>query len=193
MGQVLRDLSDMADYLLLGLVVAAVSSLLLAPRRRRSGSSWLRALCSAGTDVAGIASVVGVLVVTLQPRYWGGGRSVSLVPFSDLRSLLTDGWGTSWIVTQLLGNVLLFLPLGLLLPLRVASFRSARWLLAFAALLSAVVEAVQYLLPLGRSVAADDLLLNVTGAGVGYLCSRLLPGVEAVRQPGSALDDGTAA
>jgi glycopeptide antibiotics resistance protein len=69
------------------------------------------------------------------------------------------------------GNVLLFLPLGILLPSVSAKFDSLARVLAVAFALSAFVEAVQFmsrLIGTFRTVDVDDVLLNTLGAAVGF-------------------------
>jgi glycopeptide antibiotics resistance protein len=102
----------------------------------------------------------------LTPDPSGAGR-VSLVP---LRDLLTIAPGD--LVVQIGGNLLVFAAAGFLLPVR--------WpvgigtVLIVAAGASTVVEALQYLLDLGRVSSVDDVLLNALGAGLAAALSRPL-------------------
>jgi glycopeptide antibiotics resistance protein len=99
---------------------------------------------------------------------------VNLVPARTVVEIVRDFPGL--VVQQLVGNVALFVPLGFLLPMLGA--RCRRFAPTAAAALSASVgiELVQLglLLALGarRSVDVDDVILNVTGAGLGYLAWR---------------------
>ena len=82
-------------------------------------------------------------------------------------------------VTNFLGNLLAFLPLGLFLPLL---FRRQRrfWLfLLTAALCIAFVELLQLLSRRG-ALDVDDLLLNLPGAILGWLLWRL--GIRRARE-----------
>ncbi len=82
-------------------------------------------------------------------------------------------------VTNFLGNLLAFLPLGLFLPLL---FRRQRrfWLfLLTAALCIAFVELLQLLTRRG-ALDVDDLLLNLPGAILGWLLWRL--GIRRARE-----------
>lgn len=76
--------------------------------------------------------------------------------------------GGSW---QAAGNMLLYLPFGLLLPL---VWKEARWWLtaACALALSLVTELVQPVV--GRSFDVDDLAANTLGALLGYLLFALV-------------------
>jgi len=105
--------------------------------------------------------------------YWEQVKSnLNLVPFRTLRlftGLLSDHRPhlVQAAVVNLFGNVLMFLPLGFLLPL---TFRklTGLWkiLLATASLITAV-ELLQ-LFTLVGSCDIDDLILNLIGATLGY-------------------------
>lgn len=70
-------------------------------------------------------------------------------------------------VVNLVGNVVLFIPLGWFLPHLWARFRGFFKTVFTVILLIAAVEAVQYFTLLG-SCDIDDLILNVFGAMAGY-------------------------
>lgn len=74
---------------------------------------------------------------------------------------------------NLLGNILLFIPLGLLPPL-LSSKMQRFWKVALlAAGIMAAVELAQMLLLVG-TCDVDDLILNVAGAALGYWLFRLI-------------------
>ena len=78
---------------------------------------------------------------------------------------------------QHLGNILLFLPLGVMLPLLHVRFRSLKTLLITAVCLSLSIEIIQFALRLigsARSVDIDDVLLNTLGACLGYALVRIV-------------------
>lgn len=98
---------------------------------------------------------------------------LNLIPFRTLLlqlRLLTDTarpWLIRHAAVNLLGNVILFIPLGIFLPklsLRLQGFW--KMLLATAGIIL-LVESVQVLTLLGRC-DIDDLILNLTGAAIGY-------------------------
>jgi len=99
---------------------------------------------------------------------------INLVPARTMIGIIRDFPGlVTW---QLLGNVVMFVPLGILLPL--LSKRRRRFFLTAAAGLSISlgIELVQLMMLLTlisrRSVDVDDIILNVTGACFGYLAWR---------------------
>lgn len=89
----------------------------------------------------------------------------NLVPvlFRCLIGELTLG---SWVKAMLAGNVLMFVPMGVLLPFACPKL-SRRALLAAAVAIPAVIELLQPLV--GRSLDIDDLLANFIGILLGYL------------------------
>ena len=68
---------------------------------------------------------------------------------------------------NLLGNVVMFVPLGLFLPLIFTKLRKLWRTLFTVTLLIAVVEIAQLFTLLG-SCDVDDLILNLLGAALGY-------------------------
>ena len=146
------------ELLLLSVVLAAVASAvaaLPALRRRDARGAW-----TAVTRVLLAGAVLAVLAVTLT----GGaaGTGVNLVPGEGIRTALRNANSELGLV-NLVGNVVMFVPVGLLLPLATRlRFGGA---VAACAGLSVLVECVQ--LTTGRSLDVDDVLLNTLGGGVG--------------------------
>ena len=70
-------------------------------------------------------------------------------------------------VINLFGNVIMFIPLGFLLPLLFRRLRRLWKVLLTTALAITAVELAQLLTLLG-SCDTDDLILNVLGAAIGY-------------------------
>ncbi|MGE4277764.1 MAG: VanZ family protein [Lawsonibacter sp.] len=91
-----------------------------------------------------------------------------LLPFQEIRRALRHG---SWLMFIQLGNIAMFMPVGFFAALL---WRQARWwkslLAGFAA--SVFIEFIQ--LFIGRVTDIDDVILNSTGALLGYGLFRLL-------------------
>lgn len=115
-----------------------------------------------------------VVTVTLFPVAVGFGRGevgLNIVPTRSLLSIAAVGPGQ--ITRQILGNMLMFVPFGLLAPALWARGRSWCRMIALAVFVSVGIELTQYVqvvigLARWRAVDVDDVLLNVTGALVGY-------------------------
>ena len=99
-------------------------------------------------------------------------RQLNLVPFRTLLLFagLLDSGVRSYIVMAVInlgGNIIMFIPLGFLLPRVFPKCTSLpRVLLATAAIITAV-ELIQ-LFTLVGTCDIDDLILNVLGSGLGY-------------------------
>ena len=105
--------------------------------------------------------------------YWEQlGHSVNLVPFSTVSEYLTYLFDGGDMVRQAIinlgGNVIMFIPLGVFLPLLWEKPRRfLPHLLATAAIITSV-ELIQ-LLTLRGTLDIDDLILNIVGSAVGYI------------------------
>lgn len=143
-------------------MLAAALALLDAVVRRWRGARPERAAVDALVDGLLLVSVFVVVLATLWPSGEHGEHSeVNLVPLVDVLDT-RDG------VVNLVGNVALFAPLGLLAPIRFPVLRSVWRVGAGAAAVSALIEALQYLLLTGRHSDINDIIFNTTGALVGY-------------------------
>lgn len=79
-------------------------------------------------------------------------------------------------IGNVLGNILLFVPFGLLFTAITERDRSPAILLLAASLSSATIEATQFAernIPIGRTVDIDDVIWNTIGALAGYLILRM--------------------
>jgi len=133
-------------------------------RRRCRMAGPIQARRSMLTDAAIAAATAPWLVMIFTPNP-GGANRVQLVPFGDL----VDFWAASpgTLAIQVLGNLTVFAAAGFLAPLRRPEHVPVRRVLARAALASALSEALQWALSLGRVSSVDDVLLNATGAAIG--------------------------
>jgi glycopeptide antibiotics resistance protein len=80
---------------------------------------------------------------------------------------------------NIIGNIVLFIPLGILLPFASKRFHSLKRILVFAFCISLSIEVIQFFsrfLGNFRVVDIDDILLNTLGAFIGFrilcLCQR---------------------
>ncbi|MBS6532793.1 MAG: VanZ family protein [Oscillospiraceae bacterium] len=105
-------------------------------------------------------------------RVWGG--SVNLKPFHTIRSYLRfyRSTGSPVSVMNLLGNVVIMVPLGMLLPILFRTMRHFWTCLPLCALTAVGVEWLQWATATGAA-DVDDSILNFLGAALGYLLVRL--------------------
>ena len=104
-------------------------------------------------------------LLSLKPRHLAYlAEHINLIPFS--RDIQPVGYGL---------NVVMFLPLGFLIPTIWQSLGKLRYILAAGCGFSALIEVSQLLSLRGTDV--DDVIMNTLGAVLGYglyrLCSRL--------------------
>src|SRR6185312_16642010 len=99
-------------------------------------------------------------------RRVSSGNALNLVPFRTIAHYFREG---GWVMlVNVPGNVLAFVPVGLILPV-VRGRRTSVWeILLAGAGLSIFIETAQYVS--GRRFAdVDDVVLNALGAVIGYL------------------------
>jgi glycopeptide antibiotics resistance protein len=106
-------------------------------------------------------------------------RRVSLIPFKTIMQfipvLLKNGLMTNSGnphlnagAINIIGNVVVFIPVGILIPLisvRVRRFRATA-ILGFTT--SLAIEILQFLFAEGRTMDTDDLILNTLGVAIGW-------------------------
>jgi len=125
--------------------------------------------------------LIGVLTIAPPPLSRSNGLwGTNLVPvFHSIRCFVPDPGQppTAFFCLQtIFGNIIMFIPLGLMLPLVSERIVSAGKVAATAFIVSLAIEAVQYA---GRWLGSprwsdiDDVLLNVTGALLGYALLRI--------------------
>lgn len=107
----------------------------------------------------------------------GAGASDNFTPFAEINRSLADGSLHS--LAQIVGNALLFVPFGILVPLSFPRLSIVTAVLAAAAA-SATVELVQLTHIAGRMFDIDDVILNVSGALLGGLLVATWRGVAAL-------------
>lgn len=160
--------------------VAVLVVVLVVCLARRAGAKRT-CLCLALTAYLGAVVAVTLFPLPLE-RGMGyaptEGISYNLVPFAGIARTVADAAQTGWwwsIATVIVGgNVLMFVPLGLMLP--ILSERLRRLPAAALALAgcSAAIELVQLVVGLAvagslyRVVDVDDVILNVAGGLIGF-------------------------
>ena len=104
---------------------------------------------------------------------------INLTPFHTITKqfrrlfLIDEPWHIRHSVINLGGNILLFIPMGIFLPLMLPKLRVWWKVFLASAGIVTLVETVQVITLLGRC-DIDDLILNLLGASVGYLLFHLI-------------------
>jgi hypothetical protein len=160
MGAAWRDHSTTIILTLLILPLAGGA----AYRRRRRSRSPREALAEVGL----VCWTLPFLAMLFTPQ--NAPRSVDLVPLHDLPSWVSGGPGTA--IAQVGGNLAVLAGVGFFLPIRFRWARSLPRILLIAAAGAAVIEALQWVLAIGRVSSLDDVLVNSAGAVLAAACSR---------------------
>lgn len=135
--------------------------------RVRCGQEPVRAFRHTAAEAGVVGGTLPWVWMILTPTEGEG--QVILVPLVDLFETLTEASANT--VVQVTANLVLFVPLGFLLPLRFPRLTGVLRMTLIGAVLSAALEIAQYVLDLGRYTSVDDVLMNAAGAGIGaYLC-----------------------
>ena len=132
--------------------------------------------------IAGLLLVVYLGIVfasTVFTRNSDGIWHYELMPFWSWREVIL---GNTYMMTEIILNVILFLPIGILLP--VLFHRMFRWRqgLLIGIFLSAVIEITQLVSCRGL-FEWDDMLHNGTGCMLGCLLTNLVMGVRTGSDP----------
>lgn len=102
-----------------------------------------------------------------------GTKGYNLVPFKTIKNYIKYRHLIMDIsMTNILGNILAFIPLGFFVP---ALWRFARWIIIttlFCGFMSLIVEVVQYKYAVG-SFDVDDIILNTLGGFIGYIVYKI--------------------
>lgn len=103
-----------------------------------------------------------------------GPLQYNLEPLRTVKLYINLDNGVSYTgrLVNLIGNVVVFIPFGVLFPLLLRKFRSLLLLTLWAVPSILLLETFQMLLRVG-SFDVDDLLLNLMGVWVGYLLLRM--------------------
>ncbi|MBA3691514.1 MAG: VanZ family protein [Actinobacteria bacterium] len=181
MEQVLRSVRPLLPLIPLGLGAVISLIVILGCMRTRRGMDWRAAYWRAAVDTVLIATVISIMVLTLPPSI-GAPRTINLVPFEELQGSVGDNG-----LSQLLGNAILFIPLGLVLPWKWVTLRTfARTVMAGIAF-SAAIEVAQFILPTGRQTSVTDVIMNAIGTAFGFF---VFVGTASIRSRGKATTTG---
>lgn len=140
-----------------------------APSGRRPLPLVVRLLVLVVAVAAMVAFAAALARITLQPSPASEALTHSnLHPGRSLRAYL-DQPELRDAAKQIGGNLVLGVPFGILLPVVLPRAGGILRVIALTAAVMLLVELVQGALVTGRAFDIDDVLLNITGAMVGYL------------------------
>jgi glycopeptide antibiotics resistance protein len=142
--------------LLAVLVSGLIAALAAAPALRRRDPP------AAATVAARVLLGGAALSIAGLSLGGGGAEGMNLIPGAGIRDML-DNVNQDLGLLNVFGNVLMYMPVGALLPL--ATTLSPRAAITACAAMSVTIEALQ--LVTARSLDVDDVLLNTIGGLIG--------------------------
>jgi glycopeptide antibiotics resistance protein len=151
--------------------IVLLSGVLAWWRARRLG--WPSALRATLPDTTLLVALAAIAVLTLGQPLDPQVERVNLIPFRDLLWALDGQVEPAVAVTELVANVLLFVPLGSALAMR-HPLASVWRIAGVAAGVSLVVEVAQAVMDTGRLADVTDVLANTAGAILGALLWALI-------------------
>lgn len=108
------------------------------------------------------------------------GNGVNLKPFHTIKNYLRHASNVDNIRVNILGNIVMFIPWGLCIPMLWKKYQSFIKVAGLSLLLPMFIEFCQ--LFVGRSVDVDDIILNFTGGILGgilyFIIKKMFPKIE---------------
>ena len=98
-------------------------------------------------------------------------RTISIIPFKSRLDMINNNISVTRILENILGNIAIFIPFGLLLP--IVQKDMSKKIIPYGLITSALIEIIQYVFALGSS-DIDDLTLNTLGTIIGYLLYKII-------------------
>lgn len=162
------DLLALKPVFLLGIIIIGISLVIIfkssdsIPKMKTTVVSLIMYyyMCLLLTNIVGIPTLSEYIRLSKLGEAFFNPK-INLIP-------LRDGFSLSFIL-----NIFLFIPLGFLCPMISKKFKRARNTIFIGLGLSFFVE-ISQLFTLYRVTDIDDLLTNVFGTAIGYLCFRLI-------------------
>ncbi|QOS97799.1 VanZ family protein [Brevibacterium sp. JNUCC-42] len=107
--------------------------------------------------------------VRLHSPYYG----VNLIPFDTISTFLMnyDHYNSDILVKNLLGNIIIYIPMGIFMPLLFTTMNSMKKVVVFTVIFSLVINILQVTTKIGV-FDIDDIMLNVVGGVIGYVLFR---------------------
>lgn len=126
-----------------------------------------------------LGSILFIIGLTMFPEVSLGigvdQGGINLVPFYTIRDLLLHRSFGDFIINNI-GNIILFVPFGILLPFKFNNISSFSKACLIGMTFSLLIEIVQLSMP-NRWTDIDDVILNTLGTGIGYGLSKLLKNI----------------
>lgn len=156
--------------------------LLLYKTRFSSGNMRRELTCFVFYSYLVLLAAVTVLPVAFSRYNNLHTRGINLVPvknsWTEVKAVLhvNNPLMVLHVMENLVGNIILFIPMGFLLPVLFTNMRRFGYVVLTGCLVSVSIESTQWLsrfFSIYRFVDIDDVLLNTLGTAAGYLLFRI--------------------
>lgn len=178
MSAIIRYIINMTPYMLIVIPIYLVGRISFL-KVRKLEVNWLREI----TMLAFVIFLGGLASQTVIPKFEigvdgfnivkSGIHKTNLIPFKVLfetyKIAFVNGY-INYFLINFLGNIILFMPFGVIIPLLFKTSTKKTILIGFCS--SLFIEICQLFLARGTDV--DDLILNTTGVLLGILVFKLL-------------------
>ena len=178
MSAIIRYVINMIPYMMLAVPVYLVGRLVFC-KTKKAKINWYREV----TLFAFVIFLVGLASQTIIPKFEtgvngfnivrSGIHETNLIPFKVLfetyQEVFVNGY-INYFLINFLGNIILFIPFGLIVPLLWKTSTVKTILVGFCS--SLFIEICQLFLTRGTDI--DDLMLNTTGVLLGILVLKFL-------------------
>ncbi len=94
-------------------------------------------------------------------------RSINIIPLKTIILFLTSSFNRNIIVTNIVGNIVAFMPMGFLLPIAFKKLNSFVTVSLIVLVSTVSIEVLQYITGFGAT-DIDDIILNLLGGVLGY-------------------------
>jgi glycopeptide antibiotics resistance protein len=167
------------------LAVAIYSFLLVVNKRRNKTLNFYVVFSFFYLYILALIKIVflpfpldGIAVKSLQDMS-SGAPIINVIPLKTIVETLIYSRFLSHFAIQILGNILLFVPMGVFVPLLNRKLDSLKKGFVFFLLLSISVELIQLIASISFNAAyrfadIDDIILNVLGGMIGFLVYKFL-------------------
>lgn len=158
------SMNHVVPVLVIGLLLYGIFWVLMkkgvTKRHKKTYQSWICGILLS-------LEMAFVFVMTLYGRTVEPGRGVSFRPLGSYIEAFQPG--NVELLLQVIMNILMFVPLGVLLPLNFKYFCKNRCVILTALAVSVGIESIQGILRIGM-FEVDDILGNMFGMEIGFLC-----------------------
>lgn len=131
--------------------------------------------CSIFLFVLYTAFMIYVLFISSYYNRIPGRIDMNLIPFRTITNYIKyfKHYGLEMWLTNLFGNIIVFIPLGVLLPVIFKNLRGFVKVVSITLLSSLLAEILQRIFEVG-SFDVDDIILNTIGGALGYLIYKII-------------------